>query len=735
MGVFLSWIPAFAGMTTICQVARFPVDDSCESAHFIVTSFSMSTVRPPLLFPLFADVQTLSGVGERNRALLAKFLGTRVLDVLFHLPVGVIDRTQNPDFTLAQSGQTITTLVQVDKHFPPDYKPGSKMPYKVRCYNDSGFLFVNFFHANDHYIKQQLPQGKMRVISGKVERFNNQLSMSHPDYITAPEQYDAVSKIEPVYPLSAGITNKLLQKLTAQALDFLPDMPEWQEVFTVKKNQWKSFKGALFELHTPSDTKATALLSPARKRLAYDELLAHQLALMLHRQKITKEAGQSIHGDGHLQAGLRQVLGFTLTQGQEAVIAEIAEDQRSEHRMLRLLQGDVGSGKTVVALMAMLHAVEAGKQAALMAPTEILARQHATWIERMCRPLGVRVALLTGKSAAQERTAILEGLLTGEIQILIGTHALFQDTVEFRDLGLAIIDEQHRFGVEQRMRLANKGQGTDLLLMTATPIPRTLTMACFGDMECSRLTDKPASRKPIDTRALPLSRMEEVLEGIRRKIEAKEKVYWICPLVEESEKSDLAAAEARYREFVQIFGKQRVGLVHGQMKTEERNRTMLAFRDGEVDILVATTVIEVGVDVPTATVIVIEHAERFGLSQLHQLRGRVGRGDKASSCILLYQHPMGKISTERIKTMRESNDGFFIAEEDLRLRGSGDLLGTKQSGLPNFHIADIFEHQDLLQLATQDAKLALHQDPDLTSERGERLKVLLHLFGYGNVGS
>ncbi|MCD6035574.1 MAG: recG [Rickettsiales bacterium] len=686
-------------------------------------------MRSPALFPLFTDINVLHGVGEKNRALLAKLAGPRVIDLLFHLPVGTIDRRPMESIHLVRSGDILTCIVTVEKHFPTNAYSRKKAPYKVRCTHEDGIIDVSFFHAHADYIKQYLPEGQMRVLSGRIERYGHGITMSHPDYITPIDKLDDIAKLEPVYPLTAGISQKQLGKIMERAILQLPTLPEWQDPLYHKKQQWMSWKEALLQLHHPEVATDIALQSPARKRLAYDELFASQLALQLSRQHIIQKTGRRTKGNGQLQTALRAQLGFTLTQGQESVIKEILFDMASENRMFRLLQGDVGSGKTVVALISMLNAVEAGRQAALMAPTEILARQHMQWIDHMLLPLGIRARLLTGKTPTDERQETLELLKRGDVHILIGTHALFQEEVDFQDLSLVIIDEQHRFGVEQRTKLSEKGEAVDILLMTATPIPRTLTMASYGDMDSSRLTDKPASRKPIDTRTIPLSRMEEVIEGLRRPLEKREKIYWICPLVEESEKSDLAAAEDRFADFQARFGS-RVGLVHGRIKTEERNKTMLAFRDGEIDILVATTVVEVGVDVPAATIIVIEHAERFGLAQLHQLRGRVGRGEKPSSCILLYTHPLGEIGKARLSTMRESNDGFLIAEEDLRLRGSGDLLGTRQSGLPSFKIADIFEHQALLEAASDDAKLILHNDPQLKTPRGEACKMLLHLFGY-----
>lgn len=467
--------------------------------------------------------------------------------------------------------------------------------------------------------------------------------------------------------------------------------------------------------------------APARARLAYDELLANQLALQIVRRKQRKRPGRSIDGDGTLRERLEQSLPFSLTGSQRIACSEIAGDMKSDSRMLRLLQGDVGSGKTVVALMAMLTAAEQGAQAALMAPTEILARQHFATIEPLAEAIDVSVILITGRDKGKKREKLVSRLNSGDTPIVIGTHALLQDDIGFDDLALVVVDEQHRFGVHQRLALAGKGAAADILVMTATPIPRTLMMTAYGDLETSRLTEKPAGRKPIETRAMPLSRLEDVVDRLRPAIASGARIYWVCPLVEDSDVLDVAAATERQAALAQRFG-DRVGLVHGRLKAAEKDAVMARFAGGELDILVATTVIEVGVDVPEATIIVIEQAERFGLAQLHQLRGRVGRGDRPSSCILLYGEPLGETAKARLKVMRDTDDGFVIAEEDLRLRGAGEVLGTKQSGLPQFRMADLAVHADLIDTARDDALLILEKDPDLKSERGKAMRTLLYLF-------
>lgn len=690
-----------------------------------------AALRPDILFPLFASVQSLPGVGEKTRDALERLVGSRVKDLVFHLPTSLIDRRAMPPLALAQSGSTITAKVRVEEYHapPPSKQRNQQRPFRVLCSNDTGSITLIFFKTFPDYIEKLLPLGQERIISGKVERNYGVLQMAHPDHIAPVSQWEAICTVEPVYPLTYGLVHKHLVKTIRAALSHLPALPEWGDPHFIKKNQWKSWRTSLEALHQPQSAKDLDLNSPLLSRLAYDELFASQLALQLTRKRVRVQ-GEVIHGDKTLQDKLRTALRFTLTQAQETALAEIQADQASPSRMMRLLQGDVGSGKTVVALFAMLNVVECGKQAALMVPTEILARQHAQWIKKVTTHLGITTALLTGRTSTKERKEILEALQTGDIQMVIGTHALFQEQVAFQDLGLAVIDEQHRFGVEQRLALTNKGKQVDTLLMTATPIPRTLTMTLYGDMDVSRLSGKPAGRLPIDTRVLSLAKMDEVVAGIARAITKGTKIYWICPLVEESETSDLAAAQERYENFSAHFS-EKVGLVHGKMAAEERDPVMLAFRDGQVQLLVATTVVEVGVDVPDATLIVIEHAERFGLSQLHQLRGRVGRGSEQSTCLLLYDpKTTGQVGRSRLAIMRDTEDGFRIAEEDLRLRGSGEILGTKQSGLPNFKFANLDVHSGLLEAARDDAKLLFSHDPELTSERGQAARILLYLFEY-----
>ncbi len=584
-----------------------------------------------------------------------------------------------------------------------------------------------FFHARDDYLRRTLPEGELRIVSGTVDRFRNENQITHPDYILSPEDAKDLPLVEPVYPLTEGLTLKTLGKAFRTALNDLPDLPEWQDTSFISSRNWPSWRDSVLAAHTPTDLSALSPETPERARLAYDELLANQLALQIIRAKMKKRSGRRIDGDGRLRERVIAALPFALTGSQQMALAEISAELSSPSAMLRLLQGDVGSGKTIVALLTMLQAVECGGQAALMAPTEILARQHLATIEPLASKIGLTCAILTGREKGKTRQAILDGLASGEIDLAVGTHALFQESVEMRDLMVAVIDEQHRFGVHQRLYLAAKGKGVDVLVMTATPIPRTLLLTSYGDLETSQLREKPAGRKPIDTRTVPLDRLSEVVDGLERRLATGAKAYWVCPLVEESETIDLAAAEERYALLKARFG-DHVEVVHGRMKSKEKDAAMSRFAHGDAQVLVATTVIEVGVDVPDATVMIIEHAERFGLAQLHQLRGRVGRGGTESVCLLLYGSPLGETAKARLKIMRDTEDGFRIAEEDLRLRGGGEILGTRQSGLPAFRLADLAAHGELLAAARDDAKLILNRDPDLEGDRGKALRVLLYLF-------
>ena len=681
-------------------------------------------MRPEILFPLFKPVTSIPRVGPRIASAMEKVAGPRVVDLLWHLPSGIIDRRYAPPVAEAEPGAIATITVTVDKHRKP---PRQRLPYKVYCSDDTGKLALVFFHAHADYLLKALPEGETRVVSGKVEHFGGETQITHPDHIGTIGDLESLRSVEPVYPLTGGLSLKVLARATREALEQAPDLDEWLDPAFVEHRGWQPWRRSLGLAHEPAGEADLGPTTIARSRLAYDELLANQLALALVRKNMRRLPGVETRGDGRLRARVLEALPFRLTAGQETALDEIDADMVAEVRMLRLLQGDVGSGKTAVALLAMLAAVESGAQAALMAPTEILARQHLATIEPLARAAGVPVALLTGREKGKARERVLEALASGEAALSVGTHALFQEGVEFRRLALAVIDEQHRFGVHQRLTLAAKGRAVDVLVMTATPIPRTLLLTAYGDMDVSRLTEKPPGRKPVETRVMPLERIGRVTDAVARALDRGAKVYWVCPLVEESEAVDAAAAEDRHAGLAKLFGA-RAGLVHGRMKGPDKDAVMEAFADGSVDVLVSTTVIEVGVDVPRATVMVVEHAERFGLAQLHQLRGRIGRGGDSSSCLLLYARPLTETARARLGIMRETDDGFRIAEEDLRLRGAGELLGTRQSGMPEFRLADLALHAEELAAARDDAQLILDRDPELESARGQALRTLLYLF-------
>ncbi len=681
-------------------------------------------MRPEILFPLFRNLTGITGIGDRNAKLLEKLTGGKIVDLLWHLPVSLIDRRYSPRLQDAVPGRVCTLRVRIVDHLAPQRK---SQPYRVAATDGSDQITLIFFKVYADSIAKNLPIGAERLISGKLESFNGAWQMSHPDYILTPEEASKLPLIEPVYPLTAGISNKMLNKWIDRALKLVLKLPEWQDETFRKVRNMPSFNQALELVHHPQRQSDLEPNSPERLRLAYDELLANQLALAIVREKIKKQAGRIIKGDGTLRQKVLAALPFRLTDSQEKVLREIYDDQASPYRMLRLLQGDVGSGKTIVALLTMLNAVECGAQAAIMAPTEILAKQHFETISPLCDAIGLKAALLTGRCKGKSRTQLLEDLSAGKIHLLIGTHALFVEDVTFKDLACVVVDEQHRFGVHQRLGLSNKGNQADILVMTATPIPRTLVLTSYGDMEYSKIDQPPAGRQPVDTRVMPIAKIDVIIPALQRKLAEGARAYWVCPLVEESEKTDLAAAINRYEILQKIFGNQ-VGLIHGKMKEKDKDAVMEKFKSGVLKLLVATTVIEVGVNVPEATVMVIEHAERFGLAQLHQLRGRIKRGFQASTCLLLYGYPLSETARARLNIMKDSEDGFVIAEKDLELRGGGEILGTRQSGFNEFRLADMSVHKNLLLTAHKDAQMIMETDPELASARGQALRTLLYLF-------
>ena len=688
-------------------------------------------MRPPVLNPLFASLSALSGIGPKLEKLFGRLIGCngeppRIVDLLFHLPIGSVDRRHQPKLSEVTPDTVVTVAVTVDRHRPPPpNRP--RAPYNIDTSDDTNTLTITYFNARRDYLEKLLPEGELRYVSGTATLYDGHLQMVHPDRVVDAEGFAKLPLIDPVYPLTEGLHPNQVRKAVDLALERVPKLPEWQDPAWRARNNYPAFAEALRTIHRPATPEDLEPAGAAWSRLAYDEFLAGQLALALLRAHQRRRAGRGSVSEGRLQERIVAALRYALTPSQTRAVTDIVADLAQPQRMLRLLHGDVGSGKTVVALLAAASVIEAGRQAALMAPTEILARQHLATIAPLAAAAGIRVAILTGRERGHERAETLAALAAGDIDIVVGTHALFQDEVAFHDLALAIVDEQHRFGVHQRLALARKGEAVDMLVLTATPIPRTLVLTYFGDMDVSELREKPAGRKPIDTRAVPLSRLADVIDAVARAIREGRRVYWVCPLVEESETVDLAAVEERYDALKKRFSGI-VDVVHGRMRGGDKDRAMERFAAGETRLLVATTVIEVGVDVPEASVMVIEHAERFGLAQLHQLRGRIGRGTERSTCILLYKAPLGPTAKARLAIMRETDDGFRIAEEDLRLRGEGDVLGTRQSGEPGFRIARIEIHGKLLTAARDDANLVLSRDPKLETPRGAALRHLLYLF-------
>ncbi|VAW13063.1 ATP-dependent DNA helicase RecG [hydrothermal vent metagenome] len=690
-------------------------------------------MRPAELTPLFATIEVLPRIGPRSAKTYQKLLGPapddghpRVIDLLWHLPHRLIDRRARPKLAQLVPGTLVTLELTIGEHDVP--RPGSRRPYRVHGFDDTGDITLVFFHAHGNYLLKQMPPGETRFVSGKVEEFDGVLQIVHPDYVLTAEDFAAMPGVEPVYPLTAGISNRMMLGAQTAALERLPELPEWLDEQTVSARGWPSFAEALASAHHPEEEDDLSPLSPVRQRLGFDEIFANQIMLAILRGSRRRTQGRALQGPGGLVGEAKEALPFALTAGQEAALGEILGDMARPEQMVRLLQGDVGSGKTAVAFVALAAAIDAGVQGALMAPTEVLARQHFATLAPLFAAIGRRLALLTGREKGAARKALYAELKSGAIDVVVGTHALFQDDVVYQDLGLAVVDEQHRFGVHQRLALQAKSTkgAADLLVMTATPIPRTLLLTHYGNMDVTAMTDRPPGRGRIETRALPLERAGDVVARLKLAIADGARVYWICPQIEGENGEGLKAATARHAALVKALGP-RVALAHGRLKPAEKDAAMAAFKSGEVDVLVATTVVEVGVDVPEATIIVIENAERFGLAQLHQLRGRVGRGGLDATCLLLYERPLGEIAAARLDILRQTDDGFAIAEEDLRLRGGGEILGTRQSGLPGFRLADPFAHAPLIEPARKMAEALLDADPGLESPAGRAARTLLYL--------
>ena len=680
--------------------------------------------RPEILYPLFAGLETLDGIGPKSALHLQQIGIEKPRDLLLTLPYSGTDRTRQDSIRGAELPGTVTVEIEVGKHYPPQVRG---RPYRVHVTDEEESFQLVFFHARGDYVQKILPTGQRRIVSGKLEMFDGIAQMPHPDYILRVQDADTLPSYEPIYPLTAGITQKTMAKASQSALTRAPEFAEWIDPALKQRENWPDWSVAINAAHMPKGIADLSPDSPPRQRLAYDELFAHQLTLALARSHARQRKGVVSHGDGRLQKNVLQNLPYAPTQAQNKAISEILADMAQPIRMNRLLQGDVGSGKTLVALMALLAGVEAGGQSVMMAPTEILARQHLDGLRPLAANAGVELDILTGRDTGAERRRKLDALKNGQLQVLVGTHAVFQKDVNFKDLRLIVVDEQHRFGVRQRLELSAKGLAPDVLVMTATPIPRSLALAQYGDMDVSVLDEKPPGRTPVTTALVSDGRIGEVINHLRRAVEEGRQAYWVCPLVEESERVDLTAAEARFKSLRAELGEGQVGLVHGQLLAAEKDAAMSQFVSGNCKVLVATTAIEVGVNVPNASIMVIERAETFGLAQLHQLRGRVGRGSTKSTCLMMFKPPLTETARRRLEILRETEDGFRISEEDLALRGAGDVIGTAQSGIPKFRIADLERQSGLMAIAQSDARKLLSDDPDLTSDRGQAVRVLLWL--------
>ena len=681
-------------------------------------------MRPQILYPLFAPVTSLKGVGPRVAPLLEKVAGPKVRDVLWLRPHSIVRRTPGV-LSAARDGEVMTFEVVIQAYQRPR---SSAQPWRVQVADDTGLMMLVFFGRFGEGLQQRHPVGARRLVSGKVDEGKFGRQMVHPDYMVAPDRRDEIPEIEAIYPATEGLPARRVRTFVLEALERAPDLPEWQNMPFRVRERFPSWREALVQMHHPESEADLSPLSPHRRRLAYDELLAHQLAMAQRKAARRREPAPRITAGG-MAGRIRAGLPFAFTGAQERALADIRADFAAGERMSRLVQGDVGSGKTVVAMCAMADVADSGGQSALMAPTEILARQHYETISGPLEAQGVGVVLLTGRDKGAARAQKLRALASGKAQVAVGTHALFQDDVVFEKLQLVVIDEQHRFGVAERQRLQAKGEAVHLIAMSATPIPRTLELTMYGDLDVSRIDEKPPGRTPVATRAVPMPRLDEIVARLKDAVRGGAQAFWICPLVSESEVSDLAAAEMRAVTLTKTIGPG-VGLVHGKMAAAEKDAVMADFADGKLSVLVATTVVEVGVNVPNATIMVIEQAERFGLAQLHQLRGRVGRGRRESACVLLYDPPLSETAEQRLDILRRTDDGFAIAEKDLELRGGGDALGLRQSGLPDYVFADPFLHRDLIAVAGDDARLAIERDPELKSERGQALHILSELFDW-----
>ena len=650
---------------------------------------------------IFEDVSKIKGVGKKLSIYLKKKKIEKVNDLLWDLPYSFTDRTEIVSLNKLEIGKIVTAKVKVIKYNFPRIR---NLPNKIKCKDEFGEIDLVFFNSREGYIRKVLPINEWVVISGKIGFFGNKYQITNPDYITKIDNLDYVNKIIPKYTLTEGLTEKTYRKIIESVIKNLPELNEWHDQDLLKKMKFPSWKNSIINLHDPNNSRN--LNSVYYKRLAYDEIFANLLFLSKNRYKIKKIKKNKKKFTKLYSSKLTSQLPFKLTKNQISVCEEIDSDLKSSERMYRILQGDVGSGKTIVALLACLNVIESNFQTALMAPTEILAQQHFDLFSKLLKKANIKINItfLSGKTEQKKRKQIIQDLKNNKIDFLIGTHALFQKSIIFKNLGLIIIDEQHKFGVRQRINLAKKGnEDCDVLLMSATPIPRTMIMSIYGDMDTSKLIEKPSIRQKILTLSKPENKINEIWPFIEKKMKEGEQVFWVCPLIEDSKKLDYSSTVKKFDLINKKFPK-KVGVIHGSLNDDEKEKILKKFLNKEIHILISTTVIEVGIDFPNATVIVIENSNKFGLAQLHQLRGRIGRGEKRGTCILLFKNNLSQNARKRINILKNSDDGFFIAEEDMKLRGYGDIIGFKQSGIKYFKIADPIHHENLFKLAESNIK-------------------------------
>ena len=668
----------------------------------------------------FNPVSKVKGIGPKIKKLFNEKKIDTNIDLIFNFPYGLIDRTHCPKLNNLEIGKISTIFVKVRKHNFPRIR---RLPNTVQCFDETGEINIVFFNSRENYIKEILPINSEVIISGKVNFYKNKYQITNPDYVTSINNEEKVTKIMPTYASLKGISNKTINKIYENIIKEIPDVPEWHRDHIIKNNKWFSFKDSLIQLHNPKKIEDLDKNSLTYERISFDEIFSNLLIFAQIKKKIATIYKKPKLFSSDQKLKLIKNLSFTLTKDQETIIKEIDDSLKSDKKMIRLLQGDVGSGKTIISIITGLNVVAAGYQVALMCPTEILATQHLNLIRSLTKGQDINVEILSSGINKKRQIEIKKELVEGKINFLIGTHSLFQETVSFSNLGLIIIDEQHKFGVRQRINLSDKGGvNCDVLLMSATPIPRTLILSTYGDMDISTLKEKPFKKTTIVTNIIPEKKIPDLINLIKKKIESEQQIYWICPLIEESTKVNLTPVLERFK-YITKFFPENVAVMHGNLKNDEKNIVMKSFLEKKFSILISTTVVEVGVDNPNANTIIIENSERFGLAQLHQLRGRVGRGIENGECILVYSKSISENGKKRLKILKESNDGFYISEQDLKLRGFGDIIGYKQSGQKDFIVADPMFHSHLFELAKQETDFYTQANLPI-----EKFNVLLKFF-------